>query len=577
MNVHAPVPTSNLSHLYRRVSSASQLAGDGLDRQYKGTLRYLKEKGLVVVREYEDRGVSAFRGRNRRSGQLATILENIRRGVIKSGEHLIIESLDRLSRQPIFDALQTMKDILSAGVTIHSVFDGLPYTLETVNREQWRANQLLNSMMRGHEESRIKSERVAEAYENGRQTGKIVAGRIPTWLRIEKDKDGKKVFKVNDDVAKIVNDIFEMARDGLSSYKIAQELKRRGIAPFGEQRKPIGSKSKGSHHWNATSILNILTRKTVLGEYRPTITSYDENGKRIMTPAGVLPNYYKEIVTPELWQAANDAIQSRKRRGSMGQGRKGADFANILKDTTICSHCGNPMHIKVQREHRTLARYTRLRCAGKSEGVCGNSRSPRYLVIENAVLDFVSEVELVDRRSDEAAALQRDIATENLRVESLDDQIRTVITNFLSTQSSVAVQMVSELEAEKARLVSSLETKRSKLASIASSQSPEDRKTALKELRATMAALEPVDGDNEAEKTSKAAQRYAVRAKLNLKIKEVIDRIEFSKDGTDLVIMRDESVFYAFEDKVNGLRITKFTAPRERDPSVEATFEGLQA
>lgn len=576
MNAHASARTSNLAHLYRRVSSSAQLAGDGLDRQYKGTLRYLEKEGLVIVREYEDRGVSAFRGRNRRSGQLATIFENIRRGVIKPGEHLIIESLDRLSRQPIFDALATMKDILGAGVTIHSVFDGFSFTLDGVNREQWKANALLNSMMRGHEESRIKSERVAEAYETGRQTGKIVAGRIPTWLRIEKE-DGKKVFKVNKDVAKIVNDMFEMARDGLSSYKIAQELKRRGIAPFGEQRKPLGSKSKGSHHWNATSILNILTRKTVLGEYRPTTTSYDENDKRIMTPAGVLPNYYLEIVTPELWQAANDAIQSRKRRGSMGQGRKGADFANILKDTTICSHCGNPMHIKVQREHRTLARYTRLRCAGKSENVCENSRSPRYLPIEKAILDFVSEVELVDRRSDEAAALQREIAAESLRVEALDEQIRTVITSFLSTKSPIAVQMVSEFEAEKAALVSGLEAKRSKLASIAVSQSPEDRQTALKALGATMATLEPMEGDDTAEIARKTAQRYAVRAKLNLKIKEVIDRIEFSKDGPALIIMRDESVFYVLEDTVNGMRIAKTEPPQGRKPDVEATFRGLQS
>ncbi|WP_377846803.1 recombinase family protein [Bosea sp. UC22_33] len=577
MNVHVPAPLSNLGHLYRRVSSSAQLAGDGLERQDKGTRRYIEREGLVIVREYEDRGVSAFRGRNRRTGQLATILENIRRGVIKPGEHLIIESLDRLSRQPIFDALATMKEILSAGVTIHSVFDGLPYTLESVNREQWRAQQLLNSMMRGHEESRIKSERVAEAYERGRQTGRIVAGRIPTWLRIEKE-DGRKVFKVNEDVKAIVVDIFEMARDGLSSYKIAQDLKRRGIAPFGEQRKPVGSKSRAAHHWNATSILNILTRKTVLGEYRPTTTSYDENDKRIMTPAGVLPNYYKPIIEPELWQAANDAIQSRKRRGSMGQGRKGADFANVLKDTTICSHCGNPMHIKVQREHRTLARYTRLRCAGKSEGVCDNSRSPRYLPIENAILDFVSEVQLVDRRSDEAAALQRDIAAETLRVEALDEQIRTVITSFLSTKSSVAVQMVTELEAEKAGLASNLDTKRSKLASVAVSQSPDDRKTALRELRARMLALEPVEGDNASETARKTSERYAVRAKLNLKIKDVIDRIEFTKVGTSVVFMRDESVFYVLEDNVNGsLRVSRAQAPQPHDPAVEATFAGEPA
>lgn len=123
-----------------------------------------------------------------------------------------------------------------------------------------------------------------------------------------------------------------------------------------------------------------------------------------------------------------------------------------------------------------------------------------------------------------------------------------------------------------------MDTKRSKLASVAVSQSPDDRKTALRELWARMLALEPVEGDNASETARKTSERYAVRAKLNLKIKDVIDRIEFTKVGTSVVFMRDESVFYVLEDNVNGsLRVSRAQAPQPHDPAVEATFAGEPA
>ncbi len=313
-------PTSSLAHLYQRVSSAAQLLGVGLDRQIEGTQKYVVDKRLTVVTTYSDRGVSAYRGKNRRVGELALILKHIETGVIRPGEHLIIESIDRLSRQPPMEALETLRAILARGVIVHSVFENLQFTLEDLNKDVGRLLSLVISMARANEESRVKSQRVVDAHQRGRETGKIVAGSVPTWVGTVRDAaTGEKRFFVKVLIAKEVLGMFENCARGISSYGIAKDLTARKVPPFSVARKRVGSKSSGAHHWNATSILDILRGKSVLGEFRSHTISYDQDGKRIQTLASVNPNYYPPIVSAELWTRANDALAGRRKARSRGR------------------------------------------------------------------------------------------------------------------------------------------------------------------------------------------------------------------------------------------------------------------
>ncbi|MGO4173578.1 recombinase family protein [Bosea sp. TAF32] len=546
---------SNLCHLYQRVSSGTQLEGSGLDRQLDNTHAYIARNGLEVVRTYSDRGVSAYRGKNRRVGELALILRHIDQGVIRPGEHLIIESVDRLSRQAPLDALDTFKAILARGVIVHSVYENSKFTLDDLNKDIGRLMSLMVSMGRANEESRYKSSRVADAHAKGRVNGTIVAGSVPSWLEVVKDKvTGTKSFKVKPREKQIVKEMFDLCAAGMSSYRIAQEMRARDYEPFGVARRRVGSVSKGAHHWNATSVQDILRGRAVLGEFRSYTTSYDAEGKRILTLASVNPHYYEPIIEPDLWEQANAALKLRKKARS--RGRTGEEFANILKDVVACEHCGLAMHIKVQYETKGGARYTRLRCAGRSENVCDNTKMPRYLAVERAVLEFVTEIDLKDRRSEEVAALHKVIAADQHRISVLNTEIRTIITAFKG--SSTAVEMVQEMEAEKALLNESLAANRNKRDAIASRQSPGDRKAALKALWDKM-------------ETTKGAELYAVRVALNLKIKETVEKIMFNRDGQIAVHMIDDSVFYAFDGKGTGMRI----GGGKPDPNIEATFEGV--
>ncbi|GJD94781.1 recombinase family protein [Methylobacterium iners] len=154
---------STIAHLYSRVSSAAQLDGQGMRRQQEGTDQWVADHGLTILNSYEDRGVSAYRGKNRKDGQLAVILKKIESGVIKPGEHLIIESFDRLSRQPPMDAMNLLSQILKKGIIVHSVLDRAVYTEQSVNEKSAELLVIMLGMMRSNEESRLKGHRIGMA------------------------------------------------------------------------------------------------------------------------------------------------------------------------------------------------------------------------------------------------------------------------------------------------------------------------------------------------------------------------------------------------------------------------------
>jgi len=86
---------------YIRMSTDAQLLGDSRRRQLDASAKFAHEHGLLLVEDFklEDIGVSAFKGANVASGAFGRFLEAVRSGKIAKGSYLLVESLDRLSRQ----------------------------------------------------------------------------------------------------------------------------------------------------------------------------------------------------------------------------------------------------------------------------------------------------------------------------------------------------------------------------------------------------------------------------------------------------------------------------------------------
>src|SRR3954470_6862056 len=167
-------PNRPKAYSYVRFSTPEQREGDSQRRQIARAEDYARRQGLEIDRKLrlEDLGVSAFRGKNARAGirkdgkkpALAAFLEAVEAGNVEKGSTLLVESLDRISRQHPEFALDTLKRIVFAGVTVVTLSDGQVYTEERWRKDMmgWLVSALV--FIRAHEESKIKAERVKAAW-----------------------------------------------------------------------------------------------------------------------------------------------------------------------------------------------------------------------------------------------------------------------------------------------------------------------------------------------------------------------------------------------------------------------------
>src|SRR3989442_9719033 len=95
------------AYSYIRFSDAKQRKGDSDRRQLEKSLQWCRahQATLDETLTMRDSGLSAFKGHHLARGVLGQFLEAIRRGRVKPGSVLLIEKLDRLSREEITKAL----------------------------------------------------------------------------------------------------------------------------------------------------------------------------------------------------------------------------------------------------------------------------------------------------------------------------------------------------------------------------------------------------------------------------------------------------------------------------------------
>src|SRR4051794_22913686 len=102
------------AYSYVRFSDPSQAEGDSLRRQTDGRAEaFCTRHGLRLdtALSMRDLGVSAFRGAHRSDKHaLGQFLELVRRGRISKGSYLLVENLDRLSREDERTALRVWMD-----------------------------------------------------------------------------------------------------------------------------------------------------------------------------------------------------------------------------------------------------------------------------------------------------------------------------------------------------------------------------------------------------------------------------------------------------------------------------------
>lgn len=354
------------AYVYSRFSSVKQEKGHSLKRQRDLAQKWLDTVGadLGVVEDTSlqltDSGLSGYKGTHRSKGALGVLERMIEDGLIEVGSYLLVENLDRLSRQEPTVALTLLLSLINAGMQVVTLVDGKIYSRDVINAD--KGMSLIQSIItagRAYEESVTKGLRVSSAWRSKMKMvseGKQLTKRVPFWVNKE-DKN-----HVIPERVKIVERIFELAADGVGDGTIARMLNAEGIA----------TPSDSGKGWGHSSIMKVRKSRNALGE--------------LHTADGVTHSgYYPAVVTEELWLQANAkndlAIQPKTRD---------ATNTHPLTGLCVCSLCGSSAHRSIKtgriRKDGSRNKWYSLECAGAKKGT---TPCPRHRISYKKILDAV--------------------------------------------------------------------------------------------------------------------------------------------------------------------------------------------
>jgi DNA invertase Pin-like site-specific DNA recombinase len=109
---------------YLRFSTPEQALGNSTERQIKAARNYCLRNGLELDENLSiaDEGLSGYKGHNLKEGaDLGDFLNAVKADKIPTPVALIVENLDRLSRQGIDKTTELLKSLTAHGVDVHVI------------------------------------------------------------------------------------------------------------------------------------------------------------------------------------------------------------------------------------------------------------------------------------------------------------------------------------------------------------------------------------------------------------------------------------------------------------------------
>ncbi len=146
-------PEEPRAYSYIRFSTPEQARGDSLDRQKDKAAKWALDHGLELDTELKmtDAGVSAHRGKNARTGALAGFVTAVEKGYVPEGSYLLVENIDRLTRDDMSEAITLFMRIINAGVTVVTLTNNNAYSKESVNRNLAEIYIIVAELMRANQ------------------------------------------------------------------------------------------------------------------------------------------------------------------------------------------------------------------------------------------------------------------------------------------------------------------------------------------------------------------------------------------------------------------------------------------
>ncbi|MGH8386707.1 MAG: recombinase family protein [Pseudomonas sp.] len=324
---------------YIRFSTGKQAKGSSHERQQAMLASWLTANPDFTLssESFKDLGISGFSGKHLKSG-FGLLLEAVENGSIQPGDVILIEAMDRVGRLEPMEMLPLLSRIVSRGVDIVTLDDGIRY-----NRESANSNHLfllVAKVQQAYQYSDTLSRRMKASYTSRKKLaadGITPKRHTPVWLTSE----GELI----PEIAPLVKQAFEDYASGLGERRIFERIFEGNTNPLLARMAP-------------STVKRWMTNRTAIGEW---------NG---------IPGVYPAVIEPELFYRVQKRMEEKF-------APRGAPTKHRFTGLVVCAECGKNFNTK----HYQATGLTSMECSSRARrGAtgCTNNRSIPEPIIELA-------------------------------------------------------------------------------------------------------------------------------------------------------------------------------------------------
>ena len=338
--------------------------------------QYCKANYIEIVNFYTDDG---YTGTNFERPAFKKMIADIDKGKVNT---VIVKDLSRFGRETIMVNYYTQMFFPENNITFIIIADNTKITANSTYDYMLTIKSAINEIYPAEV-----SQKVRQAFKAKSMNGEFLHPWLPYGY--VKSETSRNHLVIDEKNAQVVRDIFEMvAYKGMGMTKISDYLfEHQILSPAALRDYSRGDYSNPNpYRWNKTSINNLLHNEVYLGKivYGKRRKVNFKSKKVISTDKDewiVCENAHEPIVTQELWDAAHQRLEGRRRE------RKPELVDNIYRSILVCADCGGTMWISAPPKKSIFF-------------VCANSRNRKSSVercsSHNIPLDSLNEAVIAD-------------------------------------------------------------------------------------------------------------------------------------------------------------------------------------
>lgn len=314
--------------IYIRLSreDGDKLESESVSNQRTILERYVKENGFNLIDEYIDDGVSGTTFDRKEFNRMISDVEDGKINMI------ITKDLSRLGRDYIKTGYYLENYFPENKIRYVSILDGIDTFIESTNNDVTPFKAIINDMY-----AKDISKKIKGVLKEKQLKGEYLGSVAPYGYK--KSEIVKNKLEIDNNVAYIVKEIFDLYSSGYGVQRIATHLDKEGIVP---PSKYLNQKHQ-RNTWNGKSIRAILANEAYIGntvQNKCVSVSYKVKKKRPKKECEYIraENTHEAIISKELFYKVKEIIKSKKTMSATKH-----DF--LFKGLMFCHNCGRKSRV----------------------------------------------------------------------------------------------------------------------------------------------------------------------------------------------------------------------------------------